>query len=185
MKRFAGLALLGTLLAFTLLGQQQSAKAPDPSPARPTSTQVMKFMEAMQTRSRLESSVQAQREDIAINVHNMFHKALPNATPEEKTKMENIIAGALSEMFSNYPFDDVLRDMIPIYQNHFSESELNQIVAFYSSSVGQKVLKEMPAMSAQLIRVSNMRLQPQIDEMMKNLTQRLQEMVDAEAEKSK
>jgi hypothetical protein len=75
--------------------------------------------------------------------------------------------------------------MIPIYQSHFSESDLNQIVTFYSSPDGQKVLKEMPAMSAELVRVSDARLQPQIDEAMKNVGEHIQEMVDAEDGKTK
>jgi hypothetical protein len=185
MKRFVVLAFLVTLFASTLLGQQQPTNPPDSSTLRPTGTQVMMFMEAVQTRSRLQSSLQTQREEVGIRVHNMFRKALPDATPKEKTKFENIVANALGDVFANYPIDDVLRDMIPIYQSHFSESDLNQIVTFYSSPVGQKVLKEMPAMSAELVRVSDARLQPQIDEAMKNVGEHIQEMVDAEDGKTK
>ena len=58
--------------------------------------------------------------------------------------MENIVAGALGDVFSNYPIEDVLRDMIPIYQSHFSESDLNQIVAFYSSPSGRRFLRRCP-----------------------------------------
>ncbi len=140
----------------------------------------MKFMEVMQTRSRLQSSLQTQREEVGTRVHNMFRKALPDATPAEKAKFENIVANALGDVFANYPIEDVLRDMIPIYQSHFSESDLNQIVAFYSSPVGQKVLRGMPAMFAQLLRVSDARLQPQIEEAMKIVGERIQEMADSE-----
>ena len=73
--------------------------------------------------------------------------------------------------------------MIPIYQSHFSELDLNEIVAFYSSPVGQKVLREMPAISAEAMRVSNARLQPKIDEVMKNLDARIRAMGDAESGK--
>jgi hypothetical protein len=185
MKRLGDLAFLVTVFASTLLGQQQPTNPPDSSTLRPTGAQVMKFMEVMQTRSRLQSSLETQRQEVGINVHNMFRKVLPDATPAEKDKFESIVAHALGDIFANYPIEDVLRDMIPIYQSHFSESDLNQIVAFYSSPVGQKVLKEMPAMSAELMRISNARLQPQIDEAMKNVSERLQGMVDAEAGKTK
>jgi|SRR5271155_1528596 hypothetical protein len=185
MKRFAVSAFLVTLFASTLLGQQQPTNAPDSSTLRPTNTQVMKFMEAMKTRSRLQSSLETQRQELGITVHNMFCKALPDATPAEKAKFESIVANALGEIFANYPIEDVLRDMIPIYQSHFSESDLNQIVAFYSSPVGQKVLEEMPAMYAELVRISDARLQPQIDEAMKNVSEHIQGMVDTEAGKTK
>jgi len=185
MKRFAVSVFLVALFASTLLGQQQPTNATDSSTLRPTGAQVMKFMEAMQTRSRLQSSLQTQREEVGMTVHNMFRKALPDATPAEKTKFENIVTKALGDVFANYPIDDVLRDMISIYQSHFSESDLNRILTFYSSAVGQKDLREMPAMYAELLRVSDARLQPQIEEAMKNVGEHIQEMVDAEDGKTK
>jgi len=180
MKRFAVPIALAMLFACPLLGQQKSTDVADSPSPPPTRAQVVAFMDVMQVRQRLQSTVQAQQGDVKTVTHNMFNKALPDATPAQKAKFETIVANALGEMFTKYPFDDVLRDMIPIYQSHFSESDLNQIVAFYSSPVGRKVLKEMPAMIAEATRVSLTRLQPQIDEMMKNLGDRLQEMVNEE-----
>jgi hypothetical protein len=180
MKRFAALVALATLLASYLPGQQTATGAPDSSTLQPTTSEVLKFMEVMQVRHRLESMAQTQQEGLKTRVHNVFSKALPDATPSEKAKFEEIAASTLGDLFTNYPVDDVLRDMIPIYQSHFSESDLNQIVAFYSSPVGQKVLKEMPAMSAESMRVSDNRMQPKIDEAMKNLDARIREMVNAE-----
>jgi hypothetical protein len=34
---------------------------------------------------------------------------------------------------------------IPIYARHFSQQEINQLLTFYRSPVGQKVVQEMPA----------------------------------------
>jgi hypothetical protein len=180
MKRFAVSVVLAILCACPLPGQQKSSDLADSPTLPPTRAQVVAFMDVMQVRQRLQSTVQAQQADLKTVTHNMFNKALPDATAAEKAKFETVVANALGEMFTKYPFDDVLRDMIPIYQSHFSESDLNQIVAFYSSPVGRKVLKEMPAMSAEATHVSLTRLQPQIDETMKNLGDRLQEMVNEE-----
>jgi uncharacterized protein len=179
MKRFAVSIAFAMLSSCALLGQQESSNTPD-STLRPTSAQVSKFIEVMQVRQRLQISIKAQKDDLKTTTHNMFRKALPDATSEEKAKFEAICADALGGVFTNYPIDEVLRDLIPIYQSHFTESDLNQIVGFYSSPIGQKVLKEMPAVSAETIRITNIRLQPKMDEMMKNLSTRLQEMVEAE-----
>jgi hypothetical protein len=113
----------------------------------------------------------------------MFHKALPDATPAEKAEFEEIVASELKKMFSDYPLEDVLRDMVPVYQSHFSESDLDQILAFYSSPVGQKVLREMPAITAEAARVSLTRLQPKIDEAMENVSARITAMVEANQNK--
>ena len=40
---------------------------------------------------------------------------------------------------------DELEDMvIPIYSDHFTTAEINQIIAFYSTPTGKKVISEMP-----------------------------------------
>ncbi|MFZ1130341.1 MAG: DUF2059 domain-containing protein [Terriglobales bacterium] len=62
---------------------------------------------------------------------------------------------------------------------------MNQIVAFYSSPVGQKVLKGDACNVCGVYARSNTGLQPRIDVMMKNLDARIQEMVDDENGKSR
>jgi hypothetical protein len=171
------------ILVCSLDAQQQPGGASAPVSLPPTRPEVEKFMEVMQVRQRLQSSVQAEQEQINTVVHNMFHKALPDSTPAEKAKFEEIVASEFKGLFSDYPVDDVLRDTIPIYQSHFTESDLEQILAFYSSPTGKKVLKEMPAMMAEVTRVSLTRLQPRIDKVMENLSARIAAMVDADNNK--
>ena len=117
MKRIAMSVALAVLLTHPSLGQQEPAAVSDSSSLRPTSAQVVKFMEAMQVRQRLQSSIQMQKEEVKTTVHNMFHKMLPDATPAQKEAFESVATSALRDIFTDYPFDDVLRDMIPIYQS--------------------------------------------------------------------
>ena len=84
----------------------------------------------------------------------------------------------MNELIANYPIDDVLRDMVPVYQAHLTESDLDQVIAFYSSATGQRLLKEMPAMTAEAMRVSYSRLQPEIEKMMKNMNENIKQMAE-------
>jgi hypothetical protein len=183
MKSLCASVIVALLLAGSARSQQKPNDTPAASNLSPTTTQVLKFMEVMQVRQRLQSTLQTEQDQISTVVHNMFHKALPDATPAEKADFEEIIASELEGMFSDYPVEDVLRDMVPVYQSHFSESDLEQILAFYSSPIGQKVLKEMPAMTAEATRVTLTRLQPKIDKVMKNVSARIAAMVDANNKK--
>ena len=46
---------------------------------------------------------------------------------------------------------DVLKDRaIPIYEKHFSAADIKEMIRFYQTSLGQKVVKEMPAVTAEL-----------------------------------
>jgi hypothetical protein len=178
------LVIVAVALAGPLFGQQKANDTPVASNLPPTTTQVLKFMELMQVRERLQSALKTQQEDIRSVTHNLFHKALPDATPTEKAEFEEIVASELKAMFADYPVDDVLRDMIPVYQSHFTESDLDQIVTFYLSPIGQKVLKEMPAMTAEATRVSLTRLQPKIDKAMGNISTRIEAMVEADSKET-
>jgi galactose-1-phosphate uridylyltransferase len=57
-------------------------------------------MEVMQVRQRLQSSAQTQKEEMKTTVHNMFSKALPDATPAQKATLESIVASVLGETSS-------------------------------------------------------------------------------------
>jgi hypothetical protein len=47
-----------------------------------------------------------------------------------------------------------LEDLIvPIYSAHFNEQELEELESFYSSSLGQKILAEMPKINEECVTV--------------------------------
>jgi hypothetical protein len=45
----------------------------------------------------------------------------------------------------NMPMDEITQAMIPAYQQHFTRGDIQAMNTFYSSSVGQKVLEQLPA----------------------------------------
>ncbi|GHW87668.1 hypothetical protein VCSRO104_3693 [Vibrio cholerae] len=49
--------------------------------------------------------------------------------------------------------------MISIYSNHFSEEELKGMIDFYSSDVGQSILKKMPVVMQESMLMSQSMLQ--------------------------
>lgn len=41
--------------------------------------------------------------------------------------------------------EDIINRMIPVYQRHFSSADIQGLLTFYRSPLGQKVLSQMPA----------------------------------------
>lgn len=41
--------------------------------------------------------------------------------------------------------DTFIELIIPIYRNHYAESEIQELIAFYKTPLGQKLIKESPA----------------------------------------
>jgi hypothetical protein len=48
------------------------------------------------------------------------------------------------EVSSSFDVDEIIELSIPIYMRNFNESELAELVAFYQSSLGRKVIERMP-----------------------------------------
>jgi hypothetical protein len=172
MKRFLLLTWLVVIVASPLFAQQDSSAQRRP----PSVDQVMKFFDIMQLREKMQTMLQMEQKQSDAMITDLFNKRMPDATAAQRAQFKSIVNDAINGVFVDYPIDDILRDMVPVYQSHLSESDLSEIVAFYSSPVGQKVIREMPAMTAEGMRVSLAHLQPRIDAMMKTMTDRLENM---------
>ena len=77
----------------------------------------------------------------------------------------------------NFPWDEVLQAMVPVYQKHFTKGDINHLVAFYSSATGQKVLRELPAISAEAMQSMMPILRQKMDVMTKDVQQQVAEMI--------
>lgn len=70
-----------------------------------------------------------------------------------KTAMPQIPAAFWSDVQKEIRPDDFVNMVIPIYARHFSESDLDGLIAFYSSPLGQRVTHEMPAVASESVAV--------------------------------
>jgi hypothetical protein len=71
------------------------------------------------------------------------------------------------ELLKNFPLDAMLSDMIPIYQRHFTKTEIDALSAFFSSPAGQKYLHEIPAVSAETMKAVYPRIEAEVDALLK------------------
>lgn len=67
-------------------------------------------------------------------------------------------------------------DMVKLYTTTFTEAELKELMAFYQSPVGRKVLEKMPALASQSIQISQQRLQAAVPEVNKLLAEMTAEL---------
>lgn len=72
-------------------------------------------------------------------------------------------------------YESIKPDMIRIYSEAFTASELREINAFYATDVGKKTIATMPALMAQGSQIAVARVQANMGE--------LQSMIQAEAER--
>jgi hypothetical protein len=70
-----------------------------------------------------------------------------------KTAMPQVPAAFWSDFQKEIRPDDFVNLVIPIYARHYSENDLDGLIAFYSSPLGQKVTREMPAVMSESVVV--------------------------------
>ena len=81
-------------------------------------------------------------------VNQMFaQRFIETQAPEsKKAVLESYQAKADATLNKVVGWDKLEPEMVKLYTKGFSEAELNELIAFYKSPLGQKVLKQMPAL---------------------------------------
>ena len=163
-KRFYLVALFLTLNLPSLLAQ-----TPGDVPA--TREDVMKLFDTMniheQMRLVMESVLKQQR----AMIHDSLRKRTPQITDEELAHLDQLTTDVMKDM----PTDTLLDDMIPVYQKHLTKSDVDAMNTFYASPTGQKLMREMPAMTSESMQAAAPHLQAMMDKIMDRAEQMARE----------
>jgi len=101
---------------------------------------------------------------VYMQVQQMFAQrfAQANAPESKKATLERYQAKANAALDQAIGWDKVKPDMIKLYTDNFSEQELKDLVKFYKSPLGQKVLQTMPKVTQQSVELSQQHLEPAV-----------------------
>jgi hypothetical protein len=151
-KRFVPAILLLFAIVTPLLAQ---------SDAPSTREDVIKLFDIMKIRDQMNLVLDSVAKQQRTTIHENMRKRMPQITDEELARMDQMS----SEIMKNLPIDGILDDMVPVYQKHLSKSDVAAMSVFYSSPTGQKLMKEMPAMTAESMQAAGPRMQAMMDTM--------------------
>jgi hypothetical protein len=156
------------LFASVSLAQQSDADAPA------SKADIERYLDAMHSRTMMKNMMGT----MTIQMHKMVHEQMEkqsNLPPDFEAKMDKIT----DDMFNNFPVDELIDVMIPVYQKHLTKGDIDALVAFYSSPAGQKFIKEMPAITSESMQAASGIIQ----KMSANAMQRVQDEI-AQAQKA-
>lgn len=83
------------------------------SPAKPARDLVLRYLELSGTRSTLDQ---------------MFQEMIQNSAPQDALRLQQA-----------YNLEEIMEVLVPIYQKHFTQDDLQKLVAFYQSPVARKL----------------------------------------------
>jgi|SRR5215469_12663678 len=168
MNRFLQVSLCVLILA----GYNLHAQTADTSATR---EDILKLFDTMkiydQMRLVMDSVLKQQR----AMIHEALKKRDPNVSEDELKHLDQF----MSDVMKDTPINELLDDMIPVYQKHLTRADVNAMDAFYASPTGQKILREMPAMTAESMQAAN----PHMQAMMEKVMNRTEQEVEQERDK--
>ena len=157
------------LLCLSISAAAQTAASVAPGAA--SKEDVQRLFNAMSNKDQLRHMMEQMFAQMKALNHEQIKKRVPGISEEQLSRMDR----ESDELLRNFPIDEMLNDMIPVYQRHFNKSDINGLIAFYSSPTGQKFLREMPAVTAESMQAAYPRIQSAVDAALK----RAQEKIDS------
>ncbi len=148
-----------------------SQALPQDAPAR---EQVLKLLDLLQVRKNVEIMFAGIKEQARNGAEQGFRSKVPNPTPQQTQQLHALV----DDMFSEMSVDEVIEIIVPVYQRHLTKSDIDGIIGFYTSAVGQKLLREQPAMMQESMQAAGARQQQKMEALLKKLDSRINQMVE-------
>jgi uncharacterized protein len=153
--------LFACLIALSMCAGAQTTISTAPDAA--SKQEVQKLFDVMASREQMGQMMQQVFAQMRSLNREQVRKRRPDVTEEELARIDR----ESEDVIKNFPLDAMLSDMIPIYQRHFTKSDIDSLISFYSSPSGQKFLHEMPAVTAETMRAVYPRIQAEVDAALK------------------
>jgi hypothetical protein len=176
MKRHFAFVVTILLVTASVLAQQTTPSTSGDAAA--SKEDIQKLFEVMQIHQQMRQVMDAMMKQQTAMIDETLKKRYPQTSAEKIARANRVIAETVKDM----PMDAILDDMIPIYQRHFSKTDIDDMSTFYASPTGQKMMREMPALTSESMQASYARMQKQMDVLTKQAEQSVKE--DQEKPKS-
>src|SRR5437762_5591205 len=185
MRRFLSRCLLSLLCAAGALGQSalvmlvpflssEAAAQTSPASVEPASREdVQNLYSVLKLDRMMQVTMSAAADQMKGNLPELMRQQNVEIPQEQLDAMAD-------DIFHDYPMQAVLDSMVPVYQKHLSKADIGNILLFYQTPTGQKMLNEMPAMSREAMQAAN----PVMKEWMARMTQRMQDRAHAMAQQN-
>ena len=117
-----------------------------------------------------------------------------NASPEEKERivqlfeqsMKNYLKKIRNIIAEVMPFDELVNNVYyPVYAQHFTVSEIEELITFYESPIGRKYISVIPTLMQEAVVIINQKYTPVLQQISIKIAEEEMEKIRQELEKLK
>lgn len=155
---------------------QAKAKSEGLAADAPTHNQIMKLVDLLQIRRNMALMMDGMKQAMKQGAEQAFRERIPNPTPKQLEALN----GMVDDMMADMPLDEMVEAMVPIYRRHLSKTDVDEVIRFYSSAVGQKLLREQPQMIQEGMQAGMEIQQKRMDQMLAKIRARTEKMAEEE-----
>lgn len=154
------LILISCTIPATLAAQDPVAAPATPAAAvnQPTREQLLTLFQVMRVRTQmdemlknlpvaLKQQLESEEQDVEISLKPLGSEL----TPEQKAARDRVTEKYFVLAEKQYPVDEMLGDMVDVYQRHLNRNDVDGIIAFYRSTPGQHLLDAQPLMAKEVM----------------------------------
>ena len=147
----------------------------------------MKLFEVMRIRSQMDTMLKMMPQAVQQQMKSeeqAMQAETPGGTgptPEQKAAIDKVTARFVDRAFRLYPVDEMIDDMVKIYQKNLTRSDVESITAFYESPAGQHLLERQPAMMKEVMPLTMSKMQDQAKALIAEYTKELKQAMDPAA----
>lgn len=149
-------------------------------PDAPSHDQVMTLLDLLRVRKAILGMMDGMKQVMKQGAEKSFRQDVPNPTPKQLAALSEIIDGAIGDT----PIDEMVEAIVPIYRRHLTKSDVEEMIRFYDSPVGQKLLREQPQMLQESLRAGAAIQEKRMDQIMIKVREASKKLAEANEEKS-
>jgi hypothetical protein len=164
-KKLLCAAVMCMCLSGSGAAQQNAANAPA------SKEDVERYLQVMHSREMIAKMVDSMSKPMHDMIHQQYLKNQDKLPPDFEARMNK----KTDEMLKSFPWDDLMDSMVPVYQKHFTKGDIDALVTFYGTPTGQKILRELPEITAEAMQ----HMMPLIQKSIENTNKGLQDDIAA------
>jgi hypothetical protein len=164
MKRFLLVVSVVFCMSWACIAQTSADDAPA------SKADVERYFQIAKSHDMMKKTVAAMTQ----GMHQMWHEQYLKHKDELPADYEAKMTARMDDMLANMPMDEMMQSMVPAYQKYLTKGDIDNLVAFYSSPTGAKLLRDMPAILAEAMQD----MMPIMNKYIETVQQRLKKDTD-------
>lgn len=80
-------------------------------------------------------------------------QVMENMTGQFRQALPDVPGEFWEEMMKEFKAEELIDLIIPIYKKHFTQAEIQQLIAFYKTPIGQKVTATLPIIASESMQI--------------------------------